>query len=85
MRIRLKKGDVVRVRWTGRQEWINGKVVLASENGKSVAVELETPVARAGRFTAKYLPLSLDETGRCTDLTGDEYELEVKDSSQRPD
>lgn len=78
----LKRGDFVRIRRAGRgvpcKDWCTATVVLASPNGKSVLLALNSFVrARlGGMYVDDVMPLAVDAK-RITDLSGTEYEVEV--------
>lgn len=72
----LKKGDLVRL--NGRR----GEVILASENGRSVAIELEEGLPTDdGGFLLNYAMLDIDyEHGAVTEiLTKTDVNVEVYD------
>ena len=76
----LTKGQTVRVRLAGTSdEWCSGTEAVASQNGLSVGLWLDTAVrTSSGGFIAGALPLFVDyEKGSVTGLFGDEYEIEV--------
>jgi hypothetical protein len=78
-------GDRVRIRPAGssNDEWNYAKVMIASENGRSIAVAPEECVMKTsvGAWLAGIVPLSIDfERETVTDLIGNEYELEYQPS-----
>lgn len=77
----LTEGRRLRVRRLDTDdEWCEGHVVLASSNGKSVAVELRGGMVRTrdGGLIGCVLPLSVDyEQQTVTGLEGTEYEVEL--------
>lgn len=77
----LKKGDLVRIRKKGSEDdWCQGVVKLASENGESVGLFLDGTVRTEGGLVSGALPLIVDnEHGDVRDIFGGEYEVEVGD------
>jgi predicted transcriptional regulator len=78
--IRLKTGDIVRVRPTvPTQEWVEGVVTIASSNGQSVMISLDSAVRTVNGTYINMLPLSIDYAAQTvTDLFGgNECEIEV--------
>ena len=85
--VQLKTGDTVRIRPAAstENEWSRGMVVMASENGRSIAVVADEHVMRTstGTWLGGTIPLSIDyEAETVTDLVGNEYEIEVSAISQ---
>ena len=74
----LKTGDLVRL--NGRYR---GKVVLASENGRSVMVALEDGLRIGGGILLNFAPLLIDyEKETVTELvTGAPIEVEVAETT----
>lgn len=73
----LKKGDKVKVRMAGTSDdWTPAEVILASHNGKSVMLALESLVRARGGFIGAVLPLIVDKT--ITGLDGTEYDILVE-------
>lgn len=79
----IKTGDRIRVRKSGTLgEWTTGRVVLASENGQSVGIELDGVVRAAGwALIAGALPLNVDYVREeVTGLDGCYYEVEINET-----
>ena len=75
----LKRGDQVRIRRDRSDEWCEGYVAFANENGLAVGVMLSGMVRAGNGYIAGALALTIDpEAETLTGLTGDEYEVEVK-------
>jgi hypothetical protein len=81
----LQRGDRVRVRKAETSDdWVPGRVILASENGQAVGLLLDGMVRAAGGFVGGALPLMIDyerETVRGV-LDGTGYEIEVRDERE---
>jgi hypothetical protein len=77
---RLARGDRVRVRSLGSEDWSRGVVRLASDTDpQSAIVELENSMPIGGGFYMSFVPLTVEyQRERVTDLlTGTELEIEV--------
>jgi len=79
---RLKRGDYVRVRLDGDNDWTPAFVALASDSDPSSVMLLFNGAVRAtGGVLANGLPLTVDyEAETATSLMGDLYEIEVADN-----
>ena len=75
----LKRGDYVRVRLTGSDDWTPAFVALASDTDPSSVILLFDGAVRAShRLLANGLPLRVDyRTETVVSLFGDSYEIEV--------
>lgn len=71
----MKRGDFVRVRRAGDEEWTTGMVGIVSSNGRSVGVIIKDAVRHQGGIIAGFLPLLVDDKGVMTFGT-DVYEVE---------
>ena len=84
----LKTGDTLRIRPAGstENEWARAVVMLASENGRSVAIAADEHFMRTstGTWIGGIIPLSIDyEAETIADLLGNKYEVEVRDDAAR--
>jgi hypothetical protein len=72
-------GTRVRVRAAGtNDDWTEGIVVVASQNGRAVGLLLESMVRARDGFIGGALPLMVDPAaGTVTGLDDQEYEVEV--------
>lgn len=82
----MRKGMPVRVRLEGTEdEWVRGVVLLASENGASVAIGLDGMVRAGGGYAGGVLLIDIDyDAETVTSLMGDRYEIEVADTAEGP-
>lgn len=81
--MKLTQGQRVRVRaLETNREWSDGLVLLASQNGKSVAVQIDSPVALpGGQIIGGVLALVIDwKQETIVGLFGEKYEMEVLDT-----
>ena len=69
----MKTGDTIKVRLVGSQTWSNGKVVLVSENGRSIAVSGDDLPSSSRGFTVH------PELGKCMLLLREEGRLVYDD------
>lgn len=83
----LEKGNLVRVRRVGDEEWTTGTVELASaitdfsKPIQSLAIALDGPVRAGDGLILHYLPLMCDYAKERTwGLTGEDYEVEHADA-----
>jgi hypothetical protein len=74
----FKRGDFVRVRRTGDEEWTPGWVAIAAQTGQSIGIFINGNVRAAGGIITGFLPLLVDpKTGVITGLIGtDTYDVE---------
>lgn len=80
----LTEDQRVRIRAVGIDgDWCEGRIALASANGRSVAVVLAGALMIPGGVIAGVLPLIIDpEKETVTGLAGEEYELEYQPTSR---
>ena len=83
MNEQLRRGQYVRVRLAGDQDWCRAIVAVASDTVQSsVMLMLDGAVRTSdGGLIANTLPLTIDyEKETVTSLFGGEYEIEVADA-----
>jgi hypothetical protein len=75
---KLIKGEAVRVRKRGCEEWTRAVVALVSPNGQSVALRVEGLIPARGGFVGGVLPLLIDfDFDRIEGLDDTEYEIQL--------
>ncbi|HEV8189490.1 MAG TPA: hypothetical protein VGP83_17175 [Pyrinomonadaceae bacterium] len=72
----MKRGDFVRIRRAGDEEWTRAVVAIVSENGKSVGLTPEGFVRAGDGLMGGFIPLLIEQGTVTNAVTGEVYELE---------